>query len=82
MASDAQPTTTTGRRTIRAVPRDAMVARSAVNSLSVRLMPSPRFAVALVLDRVAPGKAGEVSRARTKIVIAVRRTSCSIQIVC
>jgi len=47
MARHPQPRMTTGTSTMRAVPRDAMVARSAVNSLSDKLMTA---SVAPVLD--------------------------------
>ena len=78
----AQPRTTTGTSTIRAVPRDAMVARSAVNSLSVRLMTGLSEIKWHRFGPLSPGNAGRWTQGRAQIVIVVRSKLLQLQIVC
>ena len=81
-ASAAQLMTMTGTSTMRTVPREAMVARSAVNSLSVRLMTASDLPSWHPFWTLQPreDRGGDGGRARNRD--RVRSTSCSIQIVC
>jgi hypothetical protein len=67
MASAAQPKITAGSNAIRTVPRDAIVARSAVNSLSLGLIdlsPAVRWHPIWTVARVE--RHGKSNRARAK----------------